>query len=117
MVGSDAQRRWRLVVKTLKVLGVVGCLTVSIWQTFLIGRYSVTRPHAPEPQRGWTVGLTWTHPSSYGTVHEEGRIMFLFWAFVPCFALIVVGELVKVYVLEDYSGIRGLKGPPYPSKR
>ncbi len=43
--------------------------------------------------------------------------MVLFWAFVPCFALIVVGELVKVYVLEDYSGIRGLKGPPYPSKR
>ncbi len=43
--------------------------------------------------------------------------MFLFWAFVPFFTLIIAGELVKVYVLEDYSGIRGLKGPPYPLKR
>jgi hypothetical protein len=117
MISSGVQKRWRFIVKVLKMLGFIGCFTVFIWQTFLIGHYSSVRPHTPEPQRGWTVGLSWTHPVSYGTAQEEERIMFLFWVPVPFAALIILGELIKVYVLEDYSGIKGLKGPPHPLKR
>ena len=74
---------------------------------------SVKRPPAPEPERGWTVGISWTHPTRYGTAQEEDRVLRLFFWFFPSFGLIALGEGIKMYVLDDYSGIAACKRPPW----
>lgn len=78
---------------------------------FLIQFYGARRPHAPQPGHGWTVGLTWTHPSSYGTAQEENRLQCLLRSFIYSFGLVALGEGIKVYKLGDYSGIRALNKP------
>jgi hypothetical protein len=83
----------------------MGCVVTFLWLTLLISYYTAKRPHAPQPERGWTVGLEWTHPVSYGTTQEESRILWLHLAFLPFFGLVALAEIIKIYKLDDYSGI------------
>jgi hypothetical protein len=79
----------------------------------LIGYYDAKRPHFPQPDRGWTVGLTWTHPTSYGTAQEENVLLSLHSCSIVPFALIWVGVAIKVYLLNDYSDIRSRSNLPW----
>jgi hypothetical protein len=106
-------KKWRVLSLVLKVIGVVGCVVTFGFLMVLISYYSAKRPHAPQPERGWTVGLTWTHPPSYGTVQEENRLFWLHWWFVPSFGLIALGEAIKIYKLDHYSGVAAFKKPPF----
>ena len=82
----------------------------------LLAYYSANRPNVPEPQYGWTVGLTWTHPVSYGTGKDERRSQRLLDLSLPSFGLIALGELIKIYKLDDYSGLRSRLKLPWDHK-
>ena len=92
--------------RVLKAVGALGCLFTMGSSLFLIAYYSAERPCDPVPERGWTVGLSWTHPTSYGTTQEESRLQWLSWWTVPSMSLIFLGEATKAYKLNDYSGYR-----------
>jgi hypothetical protein len=102
-------KRWRVLARVLKIVGAVGFVAVFVYSMALISYYSAKRPHVPQPERGWTVGLTWTHPASYGTRQEESRLQWLAWWSVPLFGLMALGEAIKIYKLDDYSGIAAFK--------
>ena len=85
----------------------------SLGLTFLIGYYSSKRPAAPKPEQGWTVGISWTHPTRYGTAQEEDRVLRLFFWGFPFFGLIALGAGIKIYVLNDYSVIASRKRAPW----
>ena len=101
-----AARQWRICARLLKIIGTLGCFVTFGLSFFLIAYYSAKRPHDPQPERGWTVGLSWTHPTSYGTAEDEGRLQWLSFWFIPSFGLIALGEATKAYKLNDYSGYR-----------
>lgn len=96
------------------MIGAAGFLVLFAYSMFLIIYYQAKRPHAPQPERGWTVGLTWTHPVSYGTPQEENRLLWLHWWSIVPFSLIALGEAIKIYKLNDYSGIPPFKRPLFP---
>ena len=99
-------KRWRVLARVLKIIGATGFVVAfSLWLT-LISYYTSKRPHAPQPEHGWTVGLTWTHPVSYGTEQDERRSQWLVDLFFPNFCLFAFGEMVKIYKLDDYAGLR-----------
>ncbi len=98
-------KRWQILARILKILGAVGCILCITSLLVLASLYSSKRPHAPQPDRGWTVGLSWTHPPSYGTPQEENRLLLLHWLFLPSFGLVALGEAIKIYRLKDYSGL------------
>lgn len=110
-------KKWRVLSRVLKVIGVVGCVVTFGYLMFQITYYSATRPRAPQAERGWTVGLTWTHPPSYGTAQEENHLFWLHWWFFPSFGLIALGEAIKIYKLDECSAIVPLKGPPFLKRR
>jgi hypothetical protein len=97
---------WRSIAKSLRIIGVVCCLVFFVSHFALLAYYSVNRPRVPQPEHGRTVGLTWTHPVSYGTEQDERRSLWLFDLFLPSFGLIVFGEMIRIYKLDDYSGLR-----------
>jgi len=113
-VTPSAANKWRVLSRILKVMGAAGFLATFALLLFLTGYYSAKRPHSPQPELGWTVPLTWTHPTSYGTAREEGRLDWLHWWGLPCFGLIALGEAIKIYILNDYSGIPDRKRPLSP---
>jgi len=104
MTLSDCQ--WRRLAKALRITGAVCCVVLFIAHFAQLAYFSANRPQAPEPGLGFTVALNWTHPTRYGTVRDERLSQWLFELFFPAFGLIAVGEMVKVYKLKDYSGIR-----------
>lgn len=75
--------------------------------------YPSRRPEAPQPQKGFTTGLTWTHPVRYGTPSDESRSQCLFELFFPAFGFVIAAELIKIYKLGDYSGLRRRSNPPW----
>ena len=87
----------------------------SLW-IMLISYYTAERPHAPQPEHGWTVGLEWTHPVSYGSEQDEKRLQWFFGLFFPSFGLIALGEMIKIYKLDDYSGLRSRLKLPWGHK-
>jgi hypothetical protein len=111
-VDQQTAKKWRALSRALRVIGAVGCIATFGCQMFLIGYYTDKRPHAPLPERGWSVGLNWTHPLSYGTAQEANRLLWLQWWFFPFFGVIALSETIKIYKLKDYSGIR-MKKLPY----
>jgi hypothetical protein len=114
---ADTAQRWRVLARTTKIIGAMGFVVISLWLMLLISYYTAKRPHAPQPERGWTVGLEWTHPVSYGTKQEESRILWLHWSVLPFFGLVALGEIIKIYKLDDYSGIAHYSGRNLTSKR
>lgn len=52
----------------------------------------------------------------YGTAEDEGRSQWLFELSFPSFGLIIVGELIRIYKLGDYSGIRARPKLPWDHK-
>ena len=58
------------------------------------------RPHDPQPERGWTVALSWTHPKSFGTAREEDRLQWLAFWFISSFGLILLGEAITALQSE-----------------
>jgi hypothetical protein len=110
-VSLCSAKGWRILARILRIVGAVGYVVIFLYSIALISYYSAKRPHVPQPQRGWTVGLTWTHPASYGTAQEESRLQWLRWWSVPLFGLIALGETIKIYMLDDYSGIAAFKRP------
>jgi hypothetical protein len=108
--------KWRVVAKFLQVIGVVCCIAFFVSHFALLAYYSGHRPRVPEPEHGWTVGLTWTHPVSYGSERDERRSQWLFGLFLPSFGLIALGEMIKIYKLDDYSGLRTRLKLPWDHK-
>jgi hypothetical protein len=107
---------WRFVARLLRVIGVVCCIVFAISHFALLAYYSANRPRIPEPEHSLTVGLTWTHPVAYGTDHEEKLSQWLFELFFPSFGLIALGEMIKIYRLDDYSGVRSRLKLPWHHK-
>jgi hypothetical protein len=107
---------WRFVAKSLRIIGVVCCIVVFVSHFALLAYYSANRPHVPEPEHRWTVGLRWTHPVSYGTEQDERRSQWLFELFFPSGGLIALGEMIKIYKLDDYSGLRTRLKLPWDHK-
>lgn len=110
-MSRDPQNRWRLLARLLKVIGATGYVLSFTYSLILTSYYSAKRPHVPQPERDWTISVEWTHPPSYGTAKEANRFKLLFQLCLPFFGLIALGEAIKVYKLDDYSGIPGLKEP------
>ena len=88
------------------MVGFCGCFVTFSLTFLLIVYFSVARPKTPKPAAGLTVGLSWTHPTSYGTVQDENRLQWSSFWFVPFFGLLCLGEAIKAYKLNDYSGYR-----------
>ncbi len=97
---------WRSMAKSLRIIGVFCCLAFFVSHFALLAYYSANRPNVPQPEQGRTVGLSWTHPVRYGTEHDERRSKWLFDLFLPSFGLIAFGEMIRIYKLDDYSGLR-----------
>ena len=96
-----SKSQWQLIYKIVRVLGFAGCLITFLLSLIVIGYYSATRPHSPQIELGWNVPLSWTHPTSYGTAHEEYNLNLLFWLYFPFFFLLLIGELIRIYILKD----------------
>jgi len=107
---------WRSITKSLRIVGVVCCLVFFVSHYALLAYYSANRPRVPQPEKGRTVGLTWTHPVRYGTERDERWSLWLFDLFLPSFGLIALGEMIKVYKLDDYSGLRARLKLPWNHK-
>jgi hypothetical protein len=45
-------------------------------------------------------------PGQLGTEQDERRSQWLFDLFFPSFGLIALTEMIKIYKLDDYSGLR-----------
>ena len=105
--------KWRAVARILQIIGAVGFVVIFLCSFILIGYYSAKRPQVPQPERSWTVGLTWTHPTRYGTAQEENLLLSLHWWTIAPFALIFLGEAIKIYLLNDSSGIRARPKLPW----
>jgi hypothetical protein len=100
------EKHWRFLWKTLRLVGLVGCLVIFVLWLTLIAYYSMTRPHVPQSANDWTVRLYWSFsPPSYGTVHENARLISLHWWFFSFFVLIAASQAIRVYKL------RGSRGP------
>jgi hypothetical protein len=102
----EAARRWKFCARLMKTLGSFGCVVTFGLSLFLIAYYSANRPKTPDSATGLTVGLSWTHPTSYGTAQDENWLQWSSFWFVPSFGLIFLGEAIKAYKLNDYSGYR-----------
>jgi len=110
-------KRWRTFSQALKTIGFFGCVLTFTYSMVWIGYYSAKRPNVPQPERGWTVSISWTHPPVYGTAQEENRLVGLdTWVIPPFLGLLVLGEVIKIYKLRDYSGLKPLRWP-FSSKR
>jgi len=112
-MSPHAAQNWRAVSRLLIGLGFVGCIATALGLTLLISHYSASRPPVPDPERGWTVGISWTHPTRYGTVQDEHQVLRLFFWGFPSFVLVALGAGVKIYILDDYSVIASRKRPPW----
>ncbi len=93
--------QWRILAKTLEILGGGCCLAVFLTSQVLIAYYTVKRPHVPIPRLGWTVQLywSWSRPS-YGTAQEEALLLSLFRWFFPPFLIIGAGKAIEYYKLN-----------------
>ena len=112
-VSAHAAHKWRSISRLLRLAGEVGCVATFLSLAFLIIYFSWARPAVPDLGRGWTVGISWTHPTRYGTAHDEAWVQRFFFWFFPSFGLIVLSEALKAYVLDDYSGFAPRKRPPW----
>ena len=102
--------------KWLRVTGIVCCIGVTVAHFVLLDHYERQRPVIPRPEQGMTVALSWTHPVRYGTQQDASRSQWLFELFLPSFGLIAVGEFIRIYKLDDYSGIRSRLKVPWNHK-
>ena len=110
---SVSNEAWRSMAKWLRITGFVCCLALSVAHIALLAYYAAHRPVAPQPEHAMNVGLMWTHPTRYGTELDARRSQWLFELFFPGFALIAFGEMIKVYKLNDYSGLPKRKNMPW----
>src|ERR1700758_3932933 len=107
LMSDQIKTRWRLLAKWMIALGAVWFFSLFIWFIALIEFYYPShRPEFPQPQKGYTTGLTWTHPPRYGTTRDESRSHWLFNLSFVGFGFMIAGELVKIYRLNDHSGLR-----------
>jgi hypothetical protein len=106
-----AKMFWRGLAKWLKISGGVCCCGCLLAEFVLLCYLSSSRPEVPQPERGWTTGLSWTHPPRYGTPLDEARLQVPFDLFFPGFGLMWASALVKIYMLDDYSDIRPRPNP------
>jgi hypothetical protein len=99
------QEKWKVLYKTLRVIGFAGCALVFSILTALVSYYSVTRPHLPQPAKDWTVRLYWSvSPPSYGTFGENEFLFSLHRWFFVFFTVIALGEAVRIYKLKSSGG-------------
>jgi|SRR5579863_3216806 hypothetical protein len=110
-MGAVSRNQWRILARLLQVIGATGCIFSVICGQVLTSYYSTKRPHTPEAERGWTISIEWTHPPSYGTPQEANHVLWLFRLFFPCFGMIALGEAIKIYKLDDYSGLADFNKP------
>jgi hypothetical protein len=103
----QAAKRWRAFASMLRAIGSLGCVGIFASSMFLIAYYSDKRTHAPQPESGWTVPLFMDSPnvlrngSGGGPPSAAGTLVH------PSFGLIALGEAIKAYKLNDYSGYSG----------
>lgn len=98
---TPTRNQWRILAKTLQIVGGICCCAVFLTFNILIAYYTAKRSHVPNPELGWTVRLNWSlSPPSYGTPHEETLLLSLFWWFFPPFLLIAVGKAIEYYKLK-----------------
>lgn len=81
-----AANQWRAFAIVVRVIGFLGCVAIFTSSMFLIAYFSDKRPERLGRRTAFS-GLA-------------------FW-FIPSFGLILLGEAIKAYNLNDYSGYRG----------
>src|SRR5258707_1276031 len=93
--------QWRILSKTLQILGGVSFFALFLTLSALVAYYTVMRSHVPIPELGWTVRLDWSlSPPSYGTAQEEALLLSLFQWFFPSFLVIAAGKAIEYYKLK-----------------
>jgi len=107
---------WRSIAKWLRITGITCCIALTVSHFALLAYYAAHRPVVPRPEYGMTIGLRWTHPTRYGTAQDARRSQWLFELFFPSFGLIALGEMIRIYKLDDYSGIRTRPKIPWNHK-
>jgi hypothetical protein len=113
-MSDQSGARWRSVAKRLRIIGGVFCVGLFLSDLAMFEVYYPSRrPEVPQPERGFTTGLTWTHPVRYGTAQDESRSQWLFELFFPAFGLMIAGDLIEIYILGDYSVFRRRPNPPW----
>ena len=113
-VKGASDNLWRLLAKWLRIIGAFGCVGFLLSFLALVEVYYPShRPAVPEQRAGYVTGLSWTHPVRYGTALDERRSQWLFNLYFPAFGLILAGELIRIYRLRDYSGLRRRPNPPW----
>ncbi len=113
-MSSQSAQSWRFASRLLITIGFIALFALGLSLEFLTSYYyPAKRPVAPQPERNWTVAISWTHPTRYGTAQEEDRVLRLFFLGLPSFCLIVLGAGIRIYVLDDYSVIASRKRPPW----
>lgn len=90
------RKPWQIWSIVLRAIGGIGCLAIFVWSFALIGYYSVKRPRAPEPEKGWTVPLPWTN-TTYGTLEESAQLLSLHDWFFPFFAVGIAGAGIEIF--------------------
>jgi hypothetical protein len=113
-MNSNSDFRWHLVAKWLRITGAICFFGVFVGHFAVLAYFESHRPETPQLKAGLTTGLTWTHPVRYGRLNDERLSQWLFELGVPAaFVLMVGSELIKIYKLGDYSGVRGRPNPPW----
>ena len=96
-----SETQWKLLSKSLRVIGIAGCAVTFLSLTGLELYYSAVRPHAPVPESGWAIPLPWTWPRAYGTAQENTIFMLLFAMFFPFFSLLIAAGAIETYKPES----------------
>ena len=110
---TSGNESWRILARWLQITGVAFVIALFVAEAALLLYYSANRPDVPRPEQGLTVGLTWTHPARYGTEQDERRSRLLFDLGFYSFGLIAAGEIIRIYKLGDYSGLRNRPRLPW----
>ena len=105
--------RWRSITRSLQVAGRVLRSDLPLVSCTGIGLLPLLSAEVRQPERGLAAGLTWTHPVRYGSEQDERRSQRLFGLICPSFGLIISGEMIKICMLGDYSGLRRRLNPPW----
>ncbi len=100
-------------MKLLRISGGLIFIVSFLAHSALLAYYLDHRPKIPQQKQGLIAGLKWTHPVRYGTEQDEKRSLWLFNLAFLGFGICIAGELIKIYRLRDYSGIRSRPNPPW----
>ena len=98
---------WRLLSKTLKIVGMVASIGLFCTEMYLIEHWRLSRPYKPDPALGWIVRLPWCL-GAYGSAKESQFLDTAFEAGLWSILMIFASAIIDYYKF----GVWPLKTPP-----